>query len=610
MNTSNASMLEERATEDVEMSEIGEVEIETFDGAAECFKISEQVARSLELNLVSGKGSLFKLLNKCNTPQGSRLLSRWICEPLLDIEAIENRLDVVEFFVSKPSVRSTVSDIHLKKFPDFAPLVKRLEKKGVSLQDLYRIYVAILKIPALVDDLRDASLEDCKPRTAQLLSNRFLSPFTQFFSQFQNYQELIKQTVDIDYIRRTGEYRILPAVDDDLLGLNERLEKLLAAMERDQENLAEALGVDQKIVKLELDGRLGYLYRVTRKDEKLLRGPEAKQLKIMTVDTKQSGYRFRSDKLATLNEQYLQVTSKYRKAQEKVMDALVSTAASYSEPLKTFNKLLSPLDVFVSLARVAYESTVPYVRPVMKPKETGVIELVSARHPCVETFMSKDFIPNSVRFEQGKETFHIVTGPNMGGKSTYIRQVALNVIMAQLGSYVPCKSATVSLVDGIYTRIGAGDSVSKGVSTFMMEMLEIQEILKCATRYSLIIIDELGRGTSTYDGYGLAYAVSEHIATTLGSYCMFTTHFNELAELKSTAPNVVLSHVAALVHEGGITFQYDVEPGVSGKSFGVNVAQMAALPEHVIQDAKLILQELEESHRRGLGALSVGSTGA
>lgn len=129
-----------------------------------------------------------------------------------------NRLDVVEFFVSKPSVRSTVSDIHLKKFPDFAPLVKRLEKKRVSLQDLYRIYVAILKIPALVDDLRDATVEDCKPRTAQLLSDRFLSPFTQFFSQFQNYQELIKHTVDIDYIRRTGEYRILPAVDDDLLG--------------------------------------------------------------------------------------------------------------------------------------------------------------------------------------------------------------------------------------------------------------------------------------------------------------------------------------------------------------------------------------------------------
>ncbi|OQV24341.1 DNA mismatch repair protein Msh2 [Hypsibius exemplaris] len=576
-----------------------EMEVDETADAVPFFVLSEDVLQALDIKTATGKGSLYQLLNQCCTPQGSRLLLQWIARPLLDVAEIDKRLDLVEFFVKKPSVRRTVADSHLKKFPDFGPIVRKLEKRRIGLQDLYRIYQAIQKIPTLVKAIL-AETEDVAPRVVQLINERFITPLDRSCGDFTDYQLLIKETVEPT--NRPGEFRINPALVPILQETDGQITELEAQMKEDWEKTYTEVNMTDKTLKLESDSRLGYLYRVTRKDEKLLRKTT---LKLITVDTKTSGYRFRTEELDSLNEDYLRLTAKYTAAQEKVIVQLVETASTYAVPLKSFNKVLAPLDVIVGLASAAFNSTVPYVRPTILPQDNGIIELVECRHPYIETFMERNFIPNSVRFKQDEATFHIVTGPNMGGKSTYIRQVALNVVMAQIGSFVPCKSARVSLIDGVYTRIGAGDSVEKGVSTFMMEMLEIQEILKSATKYSLIIIDELGRGTSTYDGYGLAYAVSESIANDLGAYCMLTTHFNELAELKTSAKHVVLSHVAALVTEDGITFQYAVEPGVCSQSFGVNVAQMAGLPAHVIQDAKVILGELENAHKLGMAAGTV-----
>ncbi|KAF2083671.1 DNA mismatch repair protein [Saccharata proteae CBS 121410] len=552
--------------------------------------------------------SLYGLLNHCKTPVGSRLLAQWLKQPLMNAKEIEKRQQLVEAFVEDTELRQTMQEEHLRSIPDLYRLAKKFQRKLANLEDVVRLYQVAIRLPGFLGTLEGVIDEQYKTP----LDAEYTGKLRECSDALSKLQEMVETTVDLDALDN-HEFIIKPDFDDSLRAIRKRLDKLKYKMEVEHTRVGQDLNQDiEKKLYLENHKVHGWCFRLTRTEAGCIRNKK----EYKECSTQKNGVFFTTSHLQELRREHDRLTDSYNRTQTGLVQEVVLVAASYCPVVEKLAGVLAHLDVIISFAHVSVHAPTAYTRPQIHPRGTGTTVLTEARHPCMEMQDDISFITNDVtlsRRDDGSSEFLIITGPNMGGKSTYIRQIGVIALMAQIGCFVPCtEGAQLAIFDSILARVGASDSTLKGVSTFMAEMLETANILKSATRESLIIIDELGRGTSTYDGFGLAWAISEHIIKEIGAAALFATHFHELTALAEKYTQVRNMHVVAHISGAGnaaeatdnedtatkrkdeVTLLYKVEPGVCDQSFGIHVAELVRFPPKVVNMAKRKADELED----------------
>lgn len=568
-------------------------------GGGKFMQLDNNVMRALNIMPYPGdggkNGSLYSLLNRTKSAMGGRLLRKWLSQPLQNMQEINNRLDVTEALINDPSCCRDVRDLHINKMPDVNLLCKRFTRNNgakASLQDVVRLYQCSIRLPFLCECMEGASM-------AKVFADKFALPLRKLIADLQNFEALVETTIDLDRIDN-AEFVVSPAVDPELKELREQQDDILTKISEEHEHVSASIsGLKNDSLKLERKDNLGYIFRLTRKEEKFIRGKK----QYTVLETRKDGVRFQTKSLRRLSESYQELAGEYDSKERIMRDKTLEVAGSYVDLFMEVSAILAEIDVMCAFAVTAVHSRSSYTRPEIKPAGTGLV-LKQARHPIVEENMddSSEFIANDIDLRRGpSETMDeggallLVTGPNMGGKSTYIRSAGVLTLMAHIGCYVPAEKASIPITDRIFSRVGAGDNQHRAISTFMSEMLETAAILRSATDKSLVIIDELGRGTGTTDGYGLAYAISHHIATKMRSCCLFATHFFELTTLSENVPAVRNVHVSAVTdpQSNKLTFLYEVQEGACDQSFGVHVAEIAHFPDSVVSAAKRKAAELE-----------------
>ena len=514
------------------------------------------------------------MLDKTKTAMGARNLRAWLQQPLVDVAAIDRRLSAVAALAEHTVAREELI-LALSGIADMERLIGRVVYGSAGGRDLVSLRVSMERLPAV---------------KAQLASfpTGALHQLDQQLEDLNDLAALIGQTLvdEPPFSVREGEM-IRDGFDpevDRLRGILHGGKSFLAQMEAEEK---EKTGI--RTLKIGYNKVFGYYIEVSNsfKDQ-----VPAHYIRKQTLV---NGERYITQELKDLEHDVLTAKDRDAALEYELFAALRTRLAEAVTRVQLAASLVAQLDTLCSFAAVAVKNN--YCRPSVD--ESGVIEIQAGRHPVVEK-MRPDalFVPNDTLMGAKEERVSIITGPNMAGKSTYMRQVALIVLMAQVGSFVPAHSARIGVVDRIFTRIGASDDLSAGQSTFMVEMTEVSDILRTATKNSLLILDEIGRGTSTFDGMSIARAVLEHCAEKLKAKTLFATHYHELTALEQTLPNVRNYNIAVRARGEDIIFLRKIVPGGADRSYGIEVAKLAGLPDSVLKRARAILEELESQSGR------------
>ncbi|XP_954306.1 DNA mismatch repair protein msh2, putative [Theileria annulata] len=547
------------------------------------------------------KMSLYDLLNKCRTSIGSQLLKMWITQPLVSVVDIKKRQDCVEAFksmyrtIQSECLRKVQNlDQILTKFKNFDMGIEAKSTKQPSFEDLVVLYDCIIS----ANRLNQFTFKRYDGIHSHTIRELFAEPLSKISSKFESYLRLVEKTVDL----KEAENRVYVFnrnFDESLKKISSKLDQIRYDIEGQRQTIQNELpysGKKGNQVKIVECNTLGFLFRIPKKDQPSLLKAQIPGVNIEKVRLNKNEFLFTTPKLRRQCTLYKSTLAQYEESQDLMVKRTFKVACTYWSLLERFIKIIATLDVLTAFAEVA--TLFNYVRPTID--ETGkTVNLVDARHPLVEYVLtSNSFIPNDLYMERDRSRVHITTGPNMGGKSTYIKQVGLIAIMNQIGSFVPCKKAKLPIFKHILCRIGASDIQLRGVSTFLAEMVESAAILRMANEHSLVIIDELGRGTSTHDGFGLSWAIVVDLIERAKCFCLCATHFHEMGSLALEHFGVVNKHLTAQFYDSNnsMTFLYKVKDGVCKKSFGINVAIIAKFPPDVIESARNKLKELEHKY--------------
>ena len=518
-------------------------------------------------------GSLFWLLDMTKSAMGARLLKNYIDRPKLKKEAIEERLDIVEIFTQQFIQRESIKEI-LKEIYDLERLSSRIAFGNINARDLKWIASSLKVLPELKQQLYS-----------------FNEPLT---------DQLANQIIDLSHITKLIDDAI---IDNPPLTIkegniikdhfNEELDELRYLRDHGKQWLVdfeqkerEKTGI--KNLKVGYNRVFGYYIEVTKGSLDLVKD----EFEYTRKQSLSNAERFITPELKDMESKILSAQDKIQKLEYVLFTQVRNEIKKEVHLIQDVSKIIARVDVYQSLAMLASENS--YVRPVFNDQK--IMDIKEGRHGVIEKVMGHGkYVPNDVSIDENSPVV-LITGPNMGGKSTYMRQVALIVIMAQIGSFVPAKYANLTIFDQIFTRIGASDDLISGQSTFMVEMLEANNALRFASEKSLILFDEIGRGTATFDGMAIAQAMIEYIASEIHCMTLFSTHYHELTFLEDKGLGIQNVHASARVDNDHLVFEYLIKKGRSNKSYGVNVAKLAKLPDEVINRANLVLETLEENN--------------
>ncbi|TJX62963.1 DNA mismatch repair protein MutS [Soehngenia saccharolytica] len=516
------------------------------------------------------KGALINIIDKTVTAIGGRLLKKWLEQPLIDQKQIEDRLDIVEYFTNNLIFLDETRNL-LKKVYDIERLSTKIVNGICNARDLLSLKLSIEILPELKIILSTSSSNILKTIGLEL-------------DDLKDIYLIIENSIAEDPpvsikdggIIRSGFNKDL----DELRSVSRNSKKLLAEFESKQRDIT---GI--KNLKVGYNRVVGYYIEVTKTNLGLV--PDY----YIRKQTLSNSERYFTKELKEIEEKIMGADEKSIQLEYELFQNIRDNIKLQINRIQKCSRTLAYLDVLSSFAQVAIDNK--YVRP--KFNNNGVIEILDGRHPVVENVIKDQmFIPNNVSLDEKDKMIHIITGPNMAGKSTFMRQVAIITLMSQIGSFVPARSANISIVDRIFTRIGASDNLSQGESTFMVEMNEVSNIIKNATKKSLIILDEVGRGTSTYDGLSIAWAVVEYIASNIKAKTLFATHYHELTELENKIEGVKNYHITVRENGDDIIFLRKIVEGKANKSFGIQVAKLSGLHQSIIERANEILELIEE----------------
>ncbi len=576
---------------DTQKADLAHVRAVTFRSGADCMGIDPTTLRNLEILEASDgtrNGSLLHEIDRTVTSMGGRALRTWLLRPLLALERIQDRLDAVEEFAFHSTERAKLRDT-LKTIHDMARLVGRAALGTAGPRDLAALRQSIATVP----------------RVRLLLSGLRAPLVTSLAAELDDLAD-VRGDLDATLadeppaLARDGG-AIRDGVDgelDELRTISRSGKHQIAAMED-----AERARTGISSLKVRYNRVFGYYIEVSKSN---LANVPADYHRKQTIA---GGERFITPALKAYEEKVLGADERILEREIEIFDALRARVAAEAPRIQDTARALASLDVLSSLAETA--ATHNYTKPLMHAG--AELTASDARHPVVERHVADAFVPNDVTLDAGDHQLIVLTGPNMGGKSTYLRQTALLCVLAQTGSFVPARSAKLPVVDRVFARVGASDNIARGQSTFMVEMQETANILHSATSRSLVILDEIGRGTATFDGLSLAWAVAEYLASNARARpkTIFATHYHELTDLADALSSVANFHVVVREWKDDIVFLRKVVPGRSDRSYGIQVARLAGLPATVVARAREILNGLErdELSRGGRPSLS-GATGA